>query len=123
MQVIEEQKRGVVINAHMISDLVKINFDSNNMRVNEIVHELKKILAVKVDLFDKLYDKQVNGVVSTDVVKRLFSGKPSKSLKYIPTPEVPGSISCRVQVFFFFFLVSICLYLEYGAEWGMYSAL
>ncbi|KAI5701259.1 hypothetical protein M8J75_007816 [Diaphorina citri] len=73
-KVIEEQKRGVVINAHMISDLVKINFDSNNMRVNEIVHELKKILAVKVDLFDKLYDKQVNGVVSTDVVKRLFSG-------------------------------------------------
>ncbi|KAL1456923.1 hypothetical protein WDU94_001609 [Cyamophila willieti] len=74
IQMFEEQKQAVVINAHMITDLVKINFDNNNTQVNEIVNELKKVLQIKVDLFDKLPDKQVNGVVSHDVLKRLFSG-------------------------------------------------
>uniref|UniRef100_A0A8D8YQ03 Uncharacterized protein n=1 Tax=Cacopsylla melanoneura TaxID=428564 RepID=A0A8D8YQ03_9HEMI len=74
MLMIEKQKRAVVINVYMIADLVKVNFDFNNSQVNEIANELKRILSIKVELFDKLHDKQVNGVVSQDVIKRLFSG-------------------------------------------------
>lgn len=59
----------------MLTNLVKSNFDHNNVVVNEIVAELKKELANKVELFDKLHDKRVNGVIPPEVIKRLFSGK------------------------------------------------